>query len=319
MSTIRTAAIFGATGAIGTHLGSELDRRGIPFRAVGRRKARLEETFGALPRAEIREADAADIASATAALRGADTVFYTLGLPYPQHRLHPVLMRNTLQAAEAAGVARLVLVSSVYPFGVPRTARVAETHPRVPCSRKGEYRKQQEDLVLEAHAKGSIAASILRLPDFYGPGADLSLAHLIFQAAVQGKTATWLGPAGTPHEFVYVPDTAPVLAELAEAEDCYGQAWHFAGPGPISGIDFITRVYRAAGRAPKYRTVGPGLMKILGWFKADYAEVQEMMYLQETPVLLDDSKLLARFPETRKTPYDEGIRATLQPAGGPRV
>jgi hypothetical protein len=37
-----------------------------------------------------------------------------------------------------------------------------------------------------------------------------------------------------------------------------------------------------------------------------------MLYLQETPVVLDDTKLLARFPDTRKTPYDEGIRQTLE-------
>jgi nucleoside-diphosphate-sugar epimerase len=312
MATIDNAAIFGAAGAIGQQAAAEFERRGIPFCVIGRHKARLEQAFGRLRYAAIRQADAADVASATAALRGADTVVYALGLPYPQHHLHPVLMRNTLEAAEAAGVKRLLLISSVYPFGVPRTVKVAETHPRVPCSRKGEYRKQQEDLVLDAHAKGKIAGMILRLPDFYGPGAELSVAHLIFQAAVAGQTANWLGPAGTPHEFVYVPDSGPVIADLAQAPDCYGEAWHFAGPEAISALDFITRVYRAAGSAPKYRSVSRTLMRVLGWFKPDYAEVPEMMYLQETPVLLDDSKLLARFPATKKTAYDVGIRQTLE-------
>ena len=36
-----------------------------------------------------------------------------------------------------------------------------------------------------------------------------------------------------------------------------------------------------------------------------------MLYLQETPVILDDSKLLAKFPGALKTPYDVGIRQTL--------
>ena len=39
-------------------------------------------------------------------------------------------------------------------------------------------------------------------------------------------------------------------------------------------------------------------------------EVVEMLYLQETPVILDDRKLLAKIP-VRKTTYDEGIRQTL--------
>ena len=40
-------------------------------------------------------------------------------------------------------------------------------------------------------------------------------------------------------------------------------------------------------------------------------ELPEMLYLQETPVILDDSKLLAKFPNVHKTPYDEGIRRTI--------
>ena len=59
-------------------------------------------------------------------------------------------MRTTLEAAAAMQVRRLVLVSSVYGYGVPRTARVAETHPREPQARKGIWRKEQEDLLLEA-------------------------------------------------------------------------------------------------------------------------------------------------------------------------
>jgi nucleoside-diphosphate-sugar epimerase len=312
MGTIGKAAIFGAAGAIGPQVAAELDKRGIPFRAVGRKRERLEAAFGRMTNAEIFDADVSDLRSASAAARGVDTIIYTVGLPYPSHQLHPVLMRTALDAAIAMQVKRLLLISSVYGYGVPRTAKVAETHPRVPVARKGEYRKAQEDLVLEAQAKGQIDALIVRLPDFYGPGADNSLANPIFRAALAGKTANWIGPVNTPHEFVYVPDTGPVIADLAEAADCYGQAWNFCGPGAINTLDFITRVYRAAGRAPKYRTAGRGLLKIMGWFNPLFRELPEMLYLQETPVILDDSKLLARFPATRKTPYDEGIRKTLE-------
>jgi hypothetical protein len=55
----------------------------------------------------------------------------------------------------------------------------------------------------------------------------------------------------------------------------------------------------------------------MGWFNPLYRELVEMVYLQETPVILDDRKLLARFPETKKTSYDEGIRRTLEWARKP--
>jgi nucleoside-diphosphate-sugar epimerase len=312
MSLIRKVAIFGAAGAIGRAVASELEARGIAFRAVGRGKAKLEAAFGAMAHAEIFDADLTDLRSAGAAARGVDTVIYAVGVPYPSFQLHPAMIRTTIEAAAQTQVARLVLVSNVYSYGVPRTSRVAETHPRQPEARKGKFRKEQEDLVLDAHRQGRVQGMVVRLPDFYGPHAELSMANPIFRAALAGKTANWLGPVNAPHEYIFVPDAGPAIADLADCNECYGEAWNFAGAGTINAMDFITRVYRAAGRSPKYRSVGRGILKIMGWFNPIMAELPEMLYLQETPVLLDDSKLLAKFPALRKTPYDDGIRQTLE-------
>jgi nucleoside-diphosphate-sugar epimerase len=309
---IQKIAIFGAAGAIGRSLAAELERRAIPFRAVGRSRTKLEQTFGAYKHVEIFPADIADLRSAGAAAREMDTIVHCAGLPYPAHHLHPAMMRTVIEAASAMHVQRLISISSVYAYGVPRTSRVAETHPRQPQTRKGQFRKEQEDLLLDAHKNGRIQGLILRLPDFYGPAADLGYAPLVFTAALAGKTANWVGPVTAQHEFVYVPDVAPVLLALADRPECFGEAWNFGGPGPIAPVDFITRIYRAVGREPKYRSVGRTMLKILGWFNPDIREVREMVYLQETPVILDDAKLLAKLGAVHKTPYDEGILKTIE-------
>jgi nucleoside-diphosphate-sugar epimerase len=225
-------------------------------------------------------------------------------------------MRTTLEAAQSMGVARIALPSSVYPYGIPRTPRVAEDHPRFPESRKGAFRREQEDLVLDAHKKGKIAGLVLRLPDFYGPHADIGYAALVFQAAVAGKTANWIGPVSPKHEFIFVPDVGPVLAELLSRDDCFGEAWNYGGPGEIAAVDFITRVYRALGRQPKYRSIGRTMLKLAGLFDATMREIPEMMYLQETPVILDDTKLARKLGGLRKTSYDEGIRLTIEAMRG---
>jgi nucleoside-diphosphate-sugar epimerase len=312
MSLIQKAAIFGAGGAIGRALAVELERRGIPFRVVGRGKAKLEAAFGRMAHAEVFDADLTDLRSAGAAARGVDTILYAVGVPYTSFQLHPAMIRTCIEAASSMQVARLVLVSNVYTYGVPRTSHVAETHPREPEARKGKFRKEQEDAVLEAHRQGRVQGMVVRLPDFYGPHADLSLANPIFRAALARKTANWLGPVNAPHEFLFVPDAGPPIVDLAGCAECYGEAWNIAGAGEINGMDFITRVYRAAGRSPKYRSVGRGMLKIMGWFSPLYRELPEMLYLQETPVLLDDAKLRAKFGAVRKTSYDEGIRRTLE-------
>ena len=102
-----------------------------------------------------------------------------------------------------------------------------------------------------------------------------------------------------------------MIVDLASRPECFGEAWNFGGAATINSMDFITRIYRAVGRGPKYRTVGAGMLKFLGWFNPTLREVVEMLYLQETPVILDDSKLTAKLP-VHKTSYDDGIRQTLE-------
>lgn len=51
------------------------------------------------------------------------------------------------------------------------------------------------------------------------------------------------------------------------------------------------------------------MLKSPGWFNADIREVPEMIYLQETPLILEDFKLVAKLGSVYKTPYDEGYFA----------
>ena len=305
-------ALFGAAGAIGQAVARELNHRAVPFRAVGRDRSRLERAFAGFAGAEIFPADVGDPHGAADAARGVETIIYSVGVPYPAFHLHPRLMRITVEAAASVQVQRLVVASSVYSYGVPETRRVAETHPRLPETRKGRFRKEQEDIALEAQARGLIDALVVRLPDFYGPHADNSLANPILRAALAGRTATWLGPASTPHEFLFVPDAGPLIVELAHRPDCFGEAWNFGGPGEITGGEFIQKAYLAAGREPRFRSVGRAVLRVGGWFNPLLKELVEMTYLQETPVILDDSKLRRRLGSVHKTPYDEGIRRTLE-------
>jgi nucleoside-diphosphate-sugar epimerase len=264
-----------------------------------------------MPRAEVVAADLSDVGGATQAAQGVDTILYTLGVDYTQFQLYPKLMRVAVDAASAAGVRRFVLVSGVYSYGIPQTQRVAETHPRDPVAVKGRLRKEQEDMLMAAGRGGGLHTMVVRLPDFYGPYAH-SLASLIFEAALAGKTANWPGPASTAHEFVFTPDTAPVIAELASREDCYGEAWNLAGPGEITPLGFTQKVYQALGREPKMRTLGRTMLRAVGWFNPLVRELPEMLYLQETPVLLNDEKLRRKLGDVHKTSYDDGIRQTLE-------
>ncbi len=306
-----TIALFGASGAIGKSIAAALRAEGRAYRVVGRSAAALQQHFGDDPLAEIVTWNTDDAASMRAAARGIDTVIYLVGVDYWKFDLHPLLMQKALDAAISENVRHFVLSGTVYPYGLPGTAKVKEDHPRQPHTFKGQMRKQQEDLLMEADRAGKIRGTVLRLPDFYGPGVDKSLLDGVFQAAVSGKRAMMIGPIDTPHEFVYVPDAGPALLALAANEKAYARTWHFAGAGVISQRQFAGKVFARAGSKPRLMVFGKWMIRLVGLFDKFMRELVEMHYLQTAPVLMDDSDLRKLLPGLVKTSYDEGIRQTL--------
>jgi len=309
----RKFALFGAAGTIGRSVADALRIRGIAYRVVGRDRERLSETFGHDPIAEIVTWNSDDPESVQAAAEGIDTIIYLVGVPYNHFELHPLIMQQTLDGAIAARTKRIVLIGTVYAYGLPTTPKVAESHPRNSETFKGKMRKQQEDILLQAHADGRIQAAILRLPDFYGPEVgDKSFLHLLFQAATNGGAADMIGPLDRPHEFVFVPDVGPVVIDLALKPESYGHWWNFAGAGVITQREIVDRVFAMAGKKPKLRVIGKTGLQLIGLFNPVMRELAEMNYLITSPVLLDDSALEKLLGPLNKTSYADGLRLTFE-------
>jgi nucleoside-diphosphate-sugar epimerase len=305
-------ALFGAAGAIGRSLADALKDRGEAYRVVGRDRARLEKTFGSDPKAEIVTWNVDDPASVRAAARGIDTLIYLVGVPYDHFELHPPTMRKTLDGAIAEGVRRVLLIGTVYPYGTPQAAKVTEEHPRNPTTFKGKMRKEQEEMLLAEDRVGRIEGVILRLPDFYGPGVESSFLDGVFKAAVRGGTADMVGPIDTPHEFVYVPDVGPVALDLAARPEARGRWWNFAGAGVTSQKQMAEMAFAITGKPMKVRVAGPLMLRLIGLFKPFMKELVEMHYLHTHPVLMDDTALTHLLGEVKKTPYEEGVRRTVE-------
>ncbi len=280
---------------------------------VGRSLAHLRETFSMYePLVEYVEANLADGRAAFQAAQGVETIYYALGLPLWEFEAHPQLTRTSLEAAQSAGVRRFLHVGNVWSFGYPQSTPVSESHPRDPHTYKGRMRKKQEDLVLAADGQRGLRTTILRAPDFYGPTVEHGITATIIRAALKGKPALLLGPVAPPHEFVYVPDLAKTLMALVDCPQAYGQALNLAGPETISYRRFAELAYAAVNRRPRLRVLGKTHLRLIGLFDRTLREVVELHYLWTRPILLDDHRLRKLLPELQKTPYDVGIRATLE-------
>jgi len=308
---MESIALIGASGGLGKSITSALSAKDKSYRVVGRSEASLRAIFGNDAHATIATWNPDVPESIRLALDGIDTAIYMVGVNYWQFELHPQLMRKTLDGAIAAGVKKLLLIGTVYPFGRPQTERVREDHPREPHTYKGRMRKEQEDMVLTAHASGKIQTAILRLPDFYGPGVDKSFLWSAFQAAKTGKRAQLVGPIDTPHEFVYLPDAGVTVERLMAEPRAWGSAWNLAGAGVTSVHAMADEIFAQAGRKPKYTVAGKTMLRIFGLFNPMVRELVEMHYLLTSPVILDDTRLKNLLGDLPKMPYKEGIRQTL--------
>lgn len=296
---------------MGRSIAKAVSAQGVRYRVVGRTRSALTEAFGADPLAENVTWNPDDPASVRAAAAGADLLIYLVGVDYNRFELHPRLMKQTLDGAIAGGVRRVLLIGTVYPYGRPQSRPVREDHPREPHTFKGRMRKAQEDLLLAAHDEGAIQATILRLPDFYGPGVEKSFLHGAFTAAVNGGTANMIGPLDAPHEFVFVPDVGPVVTRLAREPSAYGRVWHLAGAGVTTQRAIVEEIERQIGHRLRVRVAGKTMLRLAGLFNPLLREMVEMHYLNTDPVLMDDTALQGLLGPIQKTPYPDGVRASL--------
>lgn len=304
-------ALFGAAGAIGQSIGAALSSQGRPYRVVGRNEASLRKAFDSDPLAEVVTWNPDSPVSVQAAATGIETLVYMVGVNYWQFELHPELVRKTLEGAVAAGVKNIILIGTVYPYGRAQTHRVREDHPREPHTFKGRMRKAQEDVLMQAHTQGLINATVLRLPDFYGPAVAASLLHRAALAAVNGGVADMVGPMDRPHEFVFVPDVGPVVARLIDTPEAFGNIWHLAGAGVATQRELVAHMERQTGNKLKVRVAGKTLLRLMGLFNPFMREMVEMNYLMTEPLIMDDSALEHLIGPIHKTPYAQGIRQTL--------
>jgi nucleoside-diphosphate-sugar epimerase len=304
-----TIALLGATGSLGRAMGGLLGESGRKYRAVSRSQMGLQVRFGGDPLAEPMVWDPEEPSSILRALESIDTAVYLAGVPVWAFEKHIPLTRRVVEAARAAKVRRLLLVSSTWAYGAPQAKMATEAHPLRPLTGKGRIRREQEEFVLAQH--GELETAVLRAGDFYGPYVEASYLWSAFKAAKNGTHAQLMSPVDLPHEFVYVPDAARTIVRMVDGGAIWGRAWNLGGAGVTTVRAMTEAIFAEAGKAANYEIPPPWKMRIVAMMNPYVREMREMQYLLETPVLLDDTALGEALGGLDKTPYPEGIRHTL--------
>jgi nucleoside-diphosphate-sugar epimerase len=301
---IRQAALFGATGSLGRHLARELLRRGARVRAVSRTRSKLERDFEGLA-VDLHPADLSQPAAAVRVAGGCDVVFHTVGLPLSDYDLHVRLARSTAEAARVCG-SRIVAASSYWSFGPAGSTELREDDPPVPGCRVCDIRRQMEDVLLGA------GGAVTILPDFYGPMASLSLLNDGLDALRRGARVRWPGDPDAPRDFIFLPDAARTLCDLAERREVEGRRWNVPGSGVRPPRALLRDAAETLRRSARVTALRGWKVAVAGLVRRDARELREILPLYEAPVGLDGSRLRALLGEREVTPYSEGIAATLE-------
>jgi nucleoside-diphosphate-sugar epimerase len=242
---------------------------------------------------------------------GAELVFHSVGLPYPEWESKQIPIMNTILRGASGLAKRMVLVHSVYAYGYPQTPLVSETHPTDPQTKKGKIRREMEEMLAKAHDKGQIKGVVARFPDFYGPYADNSFLHSVLRSILEKKTVYWVGPLNVEREYVFMPDAAKALVRLAREDHAAGQAWNVPGEGGITGHQVIEYASKILGYEPKVVSVKKWMLRLLGIGDKTMREMVELYYLYDRPFLLDGQKYQTQIGDIPRTPFQVGLQQTL--------
>jgi nucleoside-diphosphate-sugar epimerase len=257
----RLALVTGGSGFVGRHLIRHLLSEGWRVRALGRSTEALAgvQTLGAEPVA----GDLVNRASLTQAMEGVEVVFHVAALfklwgPMSEfRRINVEGTRNVVEAAERAGVRRVVYVSAAaVVMGRPepmRGATEAMALHKMTFAPYATSKAEAEDVLLAANARstGFFSTVAIRPPFIWGPNMP-ALDHMI--ETVRKGRFQWVAGGGQALSTCHVDNLCHALI-LAADRGSGGEAFFVSDGEDTTLKSFLTRLLGSRGVTPKERTV----------------------------------------------------------------
>lgn len=301
--------IIGAGGGIGIPLARELNKFTSEIRLVGRNPKKINNTD------ELFQADVSDISQIDKAIAGSEVVYIVIGFEYKLNvwqNIWPPFMKAVIKAC-IKQKAKLVFFDNVYMYASSAIPHMTENAVLLPPSKKGEIRKQLQDMILEEVEKKNLTALIARAADFYGPdNKNSGLNMMVADNLIKGKKAQAFGKLDKVHTYTYTPDAARATALLGNTPDAYNQVWHLpTTKEKLTNKQWIELIATELNVDPKIQLIPAWMVRMLGLFIPIMKEFPEMLYQYEQDYFFDSSKFEKRFDITATTPK-EGVRNLIQ-------
>ena len=315
MSKTRTALVLGATGGIGGETALALSRHGWKIRALSRSGKPSGDSTGW----DWVKGDALDRASVVVAAQGADAIVHAANPPGYRNWATQVLpmIENTIVAAKPGG-ARILLPGTIYNYGPDAFPVLREDSPQNAATHKGKIRIELEKK-LEAAARDGVRSLIVRFGDFFGPKPGNSwFSQSMVKPHGPVKSISYPGVKGIGHDWAYLPDAGETFAQLMDREEGLPDfaRFHFRGVWDADGTQMIAAIRRAAGKPSLPASALPWfIFKAASPFNETMRELYATRPLWETPIDLDNTRLVQFLGKEPHTPLDSAMETTLRGLG----
>jgi len=251
----RVILVTGATGAIGPRVVSACQAAGFSVRTLSR-----DPTARSLfpTSVDVRVGDVCDGPAVRSAVAGADIVVHLAALlhqfdtaPDLEARFQQVNVagtENVMRAAIAAGVSRLVFLSTIAVYGPSLGRLIDERATPQPDTAYGRTKLAAESVVLAATSGGRQIGAVLRAAAIYGPRVKGNYQRLAIAIARHRYVA--LGRNLNRRTLVHDRDLAQAVVLAATHPAAAGACFNVTDGHVYTLDEIVNAIYGGLGRRP---------------------------------------------------------------------
>lgn len=206
------------------------------------------------------------------AVRGAEVVIHAAGLAHLRgsaaeeglkrlSRVNVEATRSLAEAAAAAGVRRVVLVSSAKVMGDSSPpGGFRESDAPSPPDPYAASKWQAEQALHEVAARTGLEVVVVRTPLVYGPGVPAN--YLALLRVVDSGVPLPFGRAHNKRSFIFVENLASALLSCATHARAAGKTFFVSDGEDLSTADLVRAMATALGRPARLLPVPPRLVEV---------------------------------------------------------
>lgn len=269
---MQTLLVTGANGFVGTALCAALDSRGYRVRRAVRGAA-SDAGSSSVPGETVALGEIRGDTDWSAALRGIDCIVHLAARTHvvreaardplsEYRRVNVEGTRRLAESAAAAGVRRLVFVSSVKVNGEATARPFTEDEPPRPEDAYGISKWEAEQALTEVAARSKLEVVILRPPLVYGPGVKGNLLALM-HAIARGLPLP-LASLDNRRSLIYVGNLAGAIELSITENEAAGRTYLVSDAEDVSTPQLIRALAAALGTKARLWRCPPPLLKAAG-------------------------------------------------------